>query len=267
MNDALRIYIIDNHIVAIALLLGMVLMVEIGWRVGRSAKAKYKASKINASDTFMAAIFGLLALVIAITFSGASDRFDKRRDLIMNELSTMSSAYLSIDLLKAEDQPKLRELLKQYIDLRLQVYKKPMQLEDQAKIFQQRIEVGNQIWQTALKSVNNISSLNFADKLIAAEILPTINAMFDAADTQRIAMRIHPPLALWILLFLLAFVGSLVAGYIMGVEERRDWLLTVVFIVMMVATISLILDIEHPRDGMINLDRIDQEIIQFRKSI
>jgi len=72
---------------------------------------------------------------------------------------------------------------------------------------------------------------------------------------------------LWILLFLLAFVGSLVAGYIMGVEERRDWLLTVVFIVMMVATISLILDIEHPRDGMINLDRIDQEIIQFRKSI
>jgi hypothetical protein len=199
--------------------------------------------------------------------SGASDRFDKRRDLIMSELSTMSSAYLSIDLLKAEDQPKLRELLKQYIDLRLQVYKKPMQLEDQAKIFQQRVDVGNQIWQTALKSVNNISSLNFADKLIAAKILPTINAMFDAADTQRIAMRIHPPLAMWILLFLLAFVGSLVAGYIMGVEERRDWLLTAVFIVMMVATISLILDIEHPRDGMINLDRIDQEIIQFRKSI
>ncbi len=91
--------------------------------------------------------------------------------------------------------------------------------------------------------------------------------MFDAADTQRIAMRMHPPLAMWILLFLLAFVGSLVAGYIMGVEERRDWLLTAVFIVMMVATISLILDIEHPRDGMINLDRIDQEIIQFRKSI
>jgi len=91
--------------------------------------------------------------------------------------------------------------------------------------------------------------------------------MFDAADYQRMAMRMHPPPAMWALLFLLAFAGSLVAGYIMGVEERRDWLLTVVFIVMMVATISLILDIEHPRDGMINLDRIDQEIIQFRKSI
>ena len=142
-----------------------------------------------------------------------------------------------------------------------------MQLEDQAKIFQRRVEVGNQIWQAALKSVNNISSLNFTDKLIAAKILPSITAMFDAADYQRMAMRMHPPPAMWALLFLLAFAGSLVAGYIMGVEERRDWLLTVVFIVMMVATISLILDIEHPRDGMINLDRIDQEIIQFRKSI
>ena len=91
--------------------------------------------------------------------------------------------------------------------------------------------------------------------------------MFDAADYQRMAMQMHPPPEMWALLFLLAFVGSLVAGYIMGVEERRDWLLTVVFVVMMVATISLILDMEHPRDGVINLDRIDHEIVQFRKSM
>jgi hypothetical protein len=149
----------------------------------------------------MAAIFGLLALVIAITFSGASDRFDKRRDLIINELTTMSSAYLSVDLIKAEDQPNLRELFKKYVDLRLEVYKKPIQLEDQAKIFQQRVEVGNQIWQATLKSVNNISSLNFADKLIAAKILPSITAMFDAADYQRMAMQMHPPPEMWALLF------------------------------------------------------------------
>lgn len=267
MSDTLRIFIIDHHLVAIALTLGMILMVEIGWRVGVTVRAKFAVSRINASDTFMAAIFGLLALVIAITFSGASDRFDKRRDLIINELTTMSSAYLSVDLIKAEDQANLRELFKKYVDLRLEVYKKPIQLEDQAKIFQQRIDVGNQIWQTAFKSVNNIHAINFADKLIAAKILPSITAMFDAADYQRMAMQMHPPPEMWALLFLLAFVGSLVAGYIMGVEERRDWLLTVVFVVMMVATISLILDMEHPRDGVINLDRIDHEIVQFRKSM
>ena len=267
MNDALRIYIIDNHIIAIALILGMGLMVEIGWRVGRSARAKYKASKIDASDTFMAAIFGLLALVIAISFSGASDRFDKRRDLIMSELTTIGSAYLTIDLLKVEDQPKLRALFKKYVDLRLQVYKKPMNLEDQAKIFQQRVEVGNEIWRGAIKSVNTISSLSFADKLLAAKILPAITAMLDASDFQRAAMKMHPPPAMWALLFLLAFVGSLIAGYIMGIEERRDWLLTVVFIITMVATIALILDIEHPREGAINLDKIDQEIFHFRNSM
>ncbi|MCE7530064.1 hypothetical protein [Polynucleobacter sp. IMCC 29146] len=267
MNEALRIYIIDHHLVAVTLILGMALMVEIGWQVGRRAKAKYNASKINASDTFMAAIFGLLALVIAITFSGASDRFDKRRDLIMNELSTISSAYLSIDLLKAEDQPKLRALFKKYVDLRLQVYKKPMEIEDQAKIFQQRLEIGNEIWQGAVKAVKTMSPLSFADTLVAAKILPTISAMFDASDYQRVGMKMHPPPALWVLLFLLAFVGSLVAGYIMGIEERRDWLLTIVFIIVMVATISLVLDIEHPRDGMINLDRVDQEIAHFRKSM
>ena len=63
MSVILSIFIIDHHLVAIALILGMILMVEIGWRVGVTVRAKFAVSRINASDTFMAAIFGLLAFL------------------------------------------------------------------------------------------------------------------------------------------------------------------------------------------------------------
>ena len=46
-------------------------------------------------------IFGLLSLLIAFTFSGAASRFERRRDLIVQEANAIGTAYLRIDLLPA----------------------------------------------------------------------------------------------------------------------------------------------------------------------
>jgi hypothetical protein len=70
------------------------------------------------------AIFGLLGLLVAFTFSGASARFDTRRDLIVEETNAIGSAYLRLDLLSAEAQSALQALFRQYVDVRLAVYRK-----------------------------------------------------------------------------------------------------------------------------------------------
>ncbi len=54
------------------------------------------------------AVFALLGLLIAFTFSGASSRFDTRRQLIVGDQRT-TQAYLRVDLLPAALQPPLRE--------------------------------------------------------------------------------------------------------------------------------------------------------------
>ncbi|MBK7352613.1 MAG: hypothetical protein IPI97_08465 [Nitrosomonas sp.] len=71
-----------------------------------------------------AAIFGLLGLLIAFTFSGTALRFDERRELVVHETNAIETAYLRLNLLSTETQPELRTLLRQYLDARSEVYRR-----------------------------------------------------------------------------------------------------------------------------------------------
>jgi hypothetical protein len=91
--------------------------------------------------------------------------------------------------------------------------------------------------------------------------------MGDASDTQRLSQALHPPRLIMGLLAALTIVGSLVSGYLMGIEKKRDWFLTILFVVLMAASFTVILDLEYPRLGFINLDSVEAELVSMRKGL
>lgn len=263
LSNNLRLYLFESNLLPLILFIAMLLMVEIGWRVGKHLASKYHLQKIDASDTFMAAIFGLLALLLAITFSGASDRFDKRRDLIAQEYSTIGTAYQSVDLLKPSSQDGVRELFKKYLDSRIHVYQGGVGEKEIATRYETHNDIGNQLWAALVQGVKETP---YPEKLVAAQILPEASSMFDASENQRLAMKFHPPPIIWQALIALSLVGSLVAGYNLGIQQSRDWLLIFVYALLMTGTIAIIMNLEYPRVGMINLDDFDVELINLRNS-
>lgn len=92
ISEKLQVHLIETDMLFWFLLLWMLLMVEIGFRLGNYLVKKYRIQKADNSDTFLAAIFGILALLLAFTFSGASDRFDQRRELIVKEVSAIGTS-------------------------------------------------------------------------------------------------------------------------------------------------------------------------------
>jgi hypothetical protein len=245
------------------LLVIMLIMVELGWRVGVFFSSKYGIKKIDASATFLASIFGLLALLVTLTFSGASDRFDKRRELIVQEVSAIGTAYQSIDLLAKKDQPKIREIFKRYLDSRIGLYANNDTLTEAS--LEKRVAahnvIGDQIWKAAVGAVEDTA---FPQKLVAGQILPELSQMFTASENQRLASKFHPPLIIIQALVCLSFIGSLIAGYNMGIEKSRDWLLTIIFVLLMSGTINVIMMLEYPRlgkDKLNDFDLIDQSYL------
>ena len=91
---------------------GMVLLLEVGRRIRLRALAKEGEKPAGGLGVVEGAIFGLMGLVIAFTFSGAASRFDARRQLIVEEANSIGTAYLRIDLLPEATQPPLREMLR-----------------------------------------------------------------------------------------------------------------------------------------------------------
>jgi hypothetical protein len=264
MTDVVRLFVLADNILPIALLLMMLLMVEVGWRLGHRARARGRDSMTEGMSTAMVAIFGLLSLLLALTFSDAAQRYDKRRDLIIREAQTISTVYQAVDLLKDSDQPALRSMLREYLDMRIAMYARPI---DPAKIevrVAARSTVESGIWAAASTSVK---TTQFPDNLVAARVLDSISTMIDAADLQHQAQFMHPPLAMVGFLFFLTLIGALLAGYVMGIETRRDWFLAVLYAVLMSVSFAIILDLDYPRIGFINLDQAEQTLIVTRRGM
>ena len=87
---------------------GMLLSLIIGQRLGRREKDVGTDSGRIQLTAVEAAIFGLMGLMIAFTFSGAAQRYELRRQLVVDEANAIGTSYLRIDLLPTVRQATLR---------------------------------------------------------------------------------------------------------------------------------------------------------------
>ena len=129
------------------LFLGMLLFLEVGRRM---AIRRFKEDSGTAGEGVGAvdgAVFALLGLLIAFTFSGASARFDTGRQLIVEETNNIGTAYLRLDLLSPDAQPTLRESFRRYLDTRIEVYRKLPDIAAAKKSLAKADELQRQIWQ------------------------------------------------------------------------------------------------------------------------
>jgi hypothetical protein len=91
--------IIIASLSAAALFLGVLLCLRIGWRVGRRRLAELGENSHAGLGSVEGIVFAMVGLLIAFTFTGAATRFDTRRDLIIQQVNAIGTAWLRLDLL------------------------------------------------------------------------------------------------------------------------------------------------------------------------
>lgn len=248
--------------VLVAMLFGTLVMLEVGRRAGarrRRLAGDGASAGLGAVD---GAVFGLLGLLLAFTFSGAASRFDTRRALIVQEANDIGTAYLRLDLLPAEAQPRLREAFREYIAARLATYRLVKDTTAALREMARAADLQADIWGQAIAAAQGAPSPQ-----VVMLVVPALNAMFDIASTRNMAIRAHPPTIIYLLLGVLVLVGALFAGYGMSADATRKWLHTIGFAVIMAATAYIILDFEFPRLGLIRVDDFDQALVAVQNSM
>src|SRR6478672_2844592 len=109
---------------AVLLLVGMLLMLEVGRRCGVRRRPKESEGERSGLGTGEGAVFALFGLMVAFTFSGAASRFNEKRMLIAEEVNCIETAYLRLHLLSHAAQPALQELFRRYVGSRLETYRR-----------------------------------------------------------------------------------------------------------------------------------------------
>jgi hypothetical protein len=116
--------VIPDFSFAVSMLVGMLICLEVGRRLGIRSLAKDPQGAMSGLGAMQGSVFSLYGLPIAFTFSGAPARFDARRHLVIEEADAIGTAYLRLDLLPDEAQPGMRELFPKYVDSRLATFRK-----------------------------------------------------------------------------------------------------------------------------------------------
>ena len=241
---------------------GLLLFQDIGRRIGRRRLAADPEGARADAGAVEGAVFGLLGLLLAFSFSGAAARFDGRRQLVVEEANAIGTAWLRLDLLPAESRARAQGLFRQYLDSRLATYRK---LPDTAAAMEELANsnrLQQKIWNEAVAGSGQESAP--PTRML---LLPALNQMIDITTTRTMATQMHPPGVIFAMLFLLALAGSLLAGYGMASSTRRNWIHLLGFAVTLAIAVYIILDLEYPRLGLIRVDRFDQVLVDLRQSM
>lgn len=248
-------------LIALGLLLLMYALMRMGERQALQLSADADAEARRGTGPVEASMFALLGLLLAFAFAGAGSRFEGRRDQIVHEANAVGTSYLRLDLLPADRQPALRQLFRDYLDERLTAFALSPSPECEPH-FDRANAMQKDIWRAATEAC-----AAGGDPSTRMLVLPPINEMFDIASTRAASRISHPPMMIFLLVVAVSSVCATMAGRDMASRISSKRLYRFGFVVIVALTFLVIIDLEFPRIGFMQLDRYDVSLKQVRQAM
>jgi hypothetical protein len=227
---------------------------EIGYRIGRRRQGSGETDDDGTTGLIVGSILGLMAFLLAITMGMAADRFDARRGLVLEEANTIGTTYLRAGYLPEPAADQLRQLLVEYIPLRVANANKLQENIARSEVLQR------QMWGIA----QDVARESGSD--VVALFIESLNETIDLHES-RIAAGLYarvPPTILWLLIGG-AVLSLALVGYNAGLNSRRNPIIAVILVVAIGAVITLVVDLDRPADGFIQTNQ--QPLIDLQQSI
>ncbi len=271
MNDeaARMLFLLFAVGAALAMFAGSLLLMELGRRLGLRRLSDEGSAAMAGLSAVEGAVFALMGLLLAFTLSGALQRFDERRTLIIDEANAVSTAYFRLGMLDEPSKIELRAKLKTYLSERLKLYRMPIgfSIAEDTSIYDATqlakiAEVRTEVWDGAVAACSRAPTTSPCNL-----ILPALNGAYEAARERAGANERHPPRIIYVMLFGLGLGGSLLAGFGMGAAEKRSIVHMVTFAAAMSLALYIITDIEFARQGLITVAYFDRFLEQVLNSM
>jgi hypothetical protein len=228
----------------------VVATVEIGFRLGKLVRRHTEEERESPVSAIAGAVLGLLAFMLAFTFSIASDRYDTKKGLVREEANVVRTAWQRSDFLQPEERAKTKALLRDYVDNRIAIAQS--QNPDQAEAsVGDAIRIQHQVWASAVQSAKTDPFMN-SD--IGAMYLESINQIADLhALRVNQGLQARVPSGLWFVLYALVILGMVAVGYQTAIADSRRSRVTAILAVSFSLVIALIAALDHPMSRFMSI--------------
>ena len=231
-----------------ALFIGTILVVAIstegGYRLGVIAHRRSDEEKESPVSAIAGAVLALLAFILAFTFGIASNRFDARKGLVLDEANKLRTAWLRSDFLPEPDRADAKRLFREYLDARL-AFVQSADLESAQSTLSQSERIQGRLWDMAVTNARKDMNSD-----VAALYVESLNEMF-AVHASRVAVGIQMriPVGIWLTLATLTVLGMMALGYQAGIAGSKRSLAMPLLAVAFASVIAVIASLDHPVGG------------------
>lgn len=229
---------------------------EGGFIVGRWWQDREPGEQEGPTGVIVGSVLALLAFLLAVTMGMASDRFDSRRAIVLSEANAIGTTYLRAGYLPEPASSDIRELLREYVPLRIRTSTSA----DVRVDIQTSQALLDQMW-TIAEGVAKTTDQGD----LTSTFIESLNDTIELHETRVTAGSARVPETLVLLLFGGSVLSLGLVGFSAGLTGRRSLLTAAVLIVALGAVLTIVVDLDRPLEGLIQVSQ--QPLIDLQQRI
>jgi hypothetical protein len=231
--------------VFVAFAIVSMLFYEGGFKFGRWYQERTPGEQEGPTNLLVGSILALLAFLLAV--------------IVLDEANSIGTTYLRAGYLPEPASSQIRELLREYVPLRVVVT--DAKAAKVAVDIKRSQEILNEVW-----TISEGIAKNTDQGDLVSLYLESLNETIDLNET-RITAGLYARVPETVLLLLV--IGSALSigmvGYSAGLTKRRAFLNAFVLVIALGAVIMIIVDLDRPREGFIQVSQ--QPLIDLQRQI
>lgn len=229
------------------LLVVCLLTLEVGYRLGKWRHSRAADEKEAPVAAMVGSVLGLLAFMLAFTFSMAASRFDTRRQAVLQEANAIGTTYLRSRLLPKPEGDDIGRLLVSYTELRT----RKLTPESIGDLLVESERLQDEMWTKAV-----IAAEKNPGSIMTGLFIESLNQSIDL-HSERVFFGLYSriPLIIWLMLFGLVALGMISVGYQSGLAATRRSPEMFVFIFAFSCVLYLIIDLDRAYEGLVQISQ------------
>jgi hypothetical protein len=258
--DTDMVYRVSSWVACTILFVLMLAATQVGFLIGRRVRAREGPEDASPTTTIQAAVLGLLALLLGFSFSMAMTRYDTRKRLVVEEANAIGTTYLRAKMLPADQSSEICDLLRRYVDARLELYEAGVNREALLRANDRSERLQRQLWARAIEAVRANPR-----PVPTGMFVQTLNDVIDDHAKRVEAYQNQVPSLVFIILYLVAILSMGLTGHACGLTGHRNLTPTINAAFLIALVVFMVNDLDRPRQGIIRVNQ--QSMIDLRDSM
>jgi hypothetical protein len=221
---------------------------EIGFRLGIWLQRRDPSSRKTAmTGTVVGGMLGLMAFLLAFCIGIVINQHNGRKAMVVEEANAIGTAYLRAGFLDEPDRTSSRDLMREYVEVRLAAAADPELLESAVTRSE---EIHGELWSIVEGNVRQ-----GRDSDIMALLVESVNEVIDVHSLRLAAVDLRLPELLWMVLWAATMLSFLLVGVASSADGKRDPLAILLFALALIAVLMIVVDLDRPQQGILTVSQ------------